>query len=62
MTKAGYVYIMASRRNGTIYGGVTSDLISGRATSNGAIEGFSAEYGRTLLVWFEAHDDLQHAR
>ena len=61
--KAGYVYLMASRRNGTLYLGVTSDLPA-RAYQhrNRLIEGFSKEYGCTLLVWFEAHDDLQSAR
>jgi len=63
MTKAGYVYIMANRRNGTIYIGVTSDLIL-RITQhrNGSFEGFSKRYCCTLLVWFEAYDDLQEAR
>jgi putative endonuclease len=61
--KAGFVYIMASRRNGTLYIGVTTDLIQ-RAFQhrNGLIEGFTREYGCTLLVWYEAFDDLQEAR
>ena len=61
--KAGFVYTMASRKNGTIYVGVTSDLI-GRvhAHREGLIPGFTKRYGCTLLVWFEAHDDLQEAR
>jgi putative endonuclease len=54
---------MASRRNGTLYLGVTSDL-PGRAYQhrNGLGGGFSKEHGCTLLVWYEAHDDLQAAR
>ncbi len=54
---------MASKRNGTLYLGVTSDLLA-RAFHHrtGMIEGFSKKYGCTLLVWFEAHDDLQNAR
>ncbi len=61
--KAGYVYLMASRRNGTLYLGVTSDLPA-RAYQhrNRLIDGFSKEHGCTLLVWFEAHDDLHSAR
>jgi putative endonuclease len=61
--KSGHVYIMASKRNGTIYIGVTSDLPQ-RATQHreGLIEGFTKEYGCTRLVWFEHHDDLQDAR
>ncbi|WP_448657517.1 GIY-YIG nuclease family protein [Sphingomonas sp. CJ99] len=63
MTKTGYVYIMASNRNGTLYIGVTSDLI-GRAYQHrmGLVEGFTKRYGCKTLVWFEAHDDLQAAR
>ncbi|KQT32823.1 endonuclease [Sphingomonas sp. Leaf412] len=63
MRKPGYVYIMASARNGTIYVGVTSDLAA-RAWQHrtGAIDGFTRQYGCTLLVWYEAHDDLENAR
>ena len=61
--KAGFVYIMANRRNGTIYVGVTSDLVK-RVWEhrNGVVPGFTKKYGCKLLVWFEAHDDLQEAR
>jgi putative endonuclease len=63
VAKPGYFYIMASRRNGTIYIGVTSDL-PGRAYQhrNGLIDGFTRQYGCKILVWHEAHDDLQDAR
>ena len=61
--KPGYVYIMASKRNGTIYIGVTGDL-AGRVWQhrNGLIAGFTKRYGCKLLVWYEVHDDLQQAR
>jgi putative endonuclease len=61
--KPGYVYIMANRKNGTIYTGVTSDLI-GRVYQHreGLAPGFTRRYGCKLLVWFEAHDELQGAR
>jgi putative endonuclease len=63
MEKPGYVYIMASRRNGTIYIGVTSDL-AGRAYQHrcGVIEGFTKRYDCKLLVWYEAHDTIEAAR
>jgi putative endonuclease len=54
---------MASWRNGTLYLGVTGDLIQRTYQHReGLIDGFSKEHGCTLLVWFEAHDDLQEAR
>jgi putative endonuclease len=61
--KAGYVYIMANRRNGTIYIGVTSDLIA-RAYQHreGLVPGFTKRYGCKLLVYFVVYDDLQDAR
>ncbi len=61
--KQGFVYIMASRRNGTLYIGVTSDLAP-RVYEHreGLIDGFTKKYGCTLLVWFEAFDDLEAAR
>ncbi|MBO9603237.1 MAG: GIY-YIG nuclease family protein [Novosphingobium sp.] len=54
---------MASKRNGTLYLGVTSDL-PGRAYQhrNGLVEGFSKKHGCWLLVWYQASDDLQAAR
>ena len=61
--KPGYVYIMASGRNGTLYIGVTSDLAK-RAWEhrNGVLPGFTRKHGCKLLVWYEAFDDLQDAR
>jgi putative endonuclease len=51
------VYILASRRHGTLYIGVTSDLISRIAQhKNGEFDGFTKRYGVTQLVWFERHD------
>ena len=63
MGKPGYVYIMASQRNGTIYLGVTSDLPKRvYEHRNGLIDGFTSKHGCKLLVWFEAYDDIQEAR
>lgn len=61
--KAGYVYIMASCRNGTLYIGVTSDLVK-RVWEhrNGVIPGFTRRYRCKLLVWYESHEELQQAR
>jgi len=61
--KPGYVYIMANRKNGAIYIGVTSDLAK-RVWEhrNGIVPGFTKKYGCKLLVWYEAHVDLQQAR
>ena len=63
MNKAGYVYIMASQRNGTLYLGVTSDLPK-RVWEhrNGIAPGFTKKYGCKLLVWFQAFEDLEAAR
>ena len=61
--KAGFVYIMASGKNGTIYTGVTSELVPRvYAHRGGLIDGFTKRYGCKNLVWFEAFDDLQEAR
>ena len=56
------VYILASRRNGTLYVGVTSDLTK-RAWEhrNAAVEGFTKRYAIRTLVWFEAHDTMESA-
>ena len=63
MARPGYVYIMASRRNGTLYLGVTSDLIQRvYQHRNGQTDGFSKRYGCRILVWYAAFDDIQDAR
>jgi putative endonuclease len=61
--KRGFVYIMTSGRNGTLYIGVTSDLTK-RAYEhrNALVAGFTRKYGCKLLVWYEVHDDIQQAR
>ncbi|HEU0310056.1 MAG TPA: GIY-YIG nuclease family protein [Sphingomicrobium sp.] len=61
--KRGFVYIMASGRNGTIYIGCASDLVQ-RAWQhrNGVADSFTRKHGCKLLVWYEAFEDLQEAR
>ncbi len=56
------VYILASKRNGTLYTGVTSDL-AGRVWEHkqGLVPGFTRKYGCTLLVWFEQHEHTHAA-
>jgi len=63
VVKGGFVYIMASDRNGTLYIGVTSTLMK-RAYEhrNGLVAGFTRKYRCKLLVWYEVHDDIQQAR
>jgi len=58
----GFVYILASRRNGTLYVGVTSDLAR-RVWQHrtGAVEGFTSRYGVHHLVWYEAHERIVDA-
>ena len=63
MEKAGFVYIMASQRNGTIYIGVTSDLAKrGWEHRNEIVPGFATKYRCHHLVWYEAHDSIEAAR
>jgi putative endonuclease len=56
------VYIMASKRNGTLYTGVTSNLVQ-RAFQHrtGQSEGFTSRYGCKLLVWYEVGGDMTAA-
>jgi putative endonuclease len=57
-----YVYILASRRNGTLYTGVTGDILRRiYEHKNDIREGFTSRYGVHLLVWFEAHEDIEAA-
>ncbi len=56
------VYIVASKRNGTLYVGVTSNLVQ-RAWQHreGVADGFSKRYDCKVLVWFELHSTMEHA-
>ncbi len=56
------VYIMANGRNGTLYTGVTSDLVQRVWQHREAeVPGFASRYGCKLLVWYELHDDMKAA-
>ena len=62
MERSGFVYIMASQRNGTLYTGVISDLPYRVAQHKaGTLGGFSDRYGCKVLVWFEQHDEIEAA-
>ena len=57
-----YVYLLASQKNGTLYTGVTSDLIKRVwQHKNNVVEGFSKKYHVHLLVWYEVHDEIESA-
>jgi putative endonuclease len=58
----GYVYILASRKHGTLYTGITSDLL-GRVHQhrNETFSGFTADHGVKRLVWFETHGSIEAA-
>ena len=60
--KSPCVYIMASKRNGTLYIGVTSDVVR-RAWEHksDAIDGFTKKYGVHLLVYYEMHASMPDA-
>lgn len=62
MAKQPCVYLMASRRNGTLYVGVTSDLIKRVwEHKNGAVEGFTKRYNVHKLAWYEVHESMESA-
>ena len=56
------VYMLTSKRNGTIYTGVTSNLLK-RVWEhrNHAVEGFTRKYGVSILVWYEIHETMKSA-
>jgi putative endonuclease len=62
MERSSYVYILASRRNGTLYTGVTGDL-SRRVYQHkeGSSSGFTATYDVKRLVWYEIFADISDA-
>lgn len=57
-----HVYLLASHRNGTLYLGVTSNLMQRVAQHRAeTLGGFTAQYGVKLLVWYEQHATMEHA-
>ena len=57
-----WTYMLASKRNGTLYIGVTNDLTRRLSEHReGAVPGFTAKYGVHRLVWCEQHEDVEHA-
>jgi putative endonuclease len=62
MVKGGFVYLLASGRNGTLYLGVTSDLTRRMAQHRQkTLGGFTARYSVERLVWFEALPTIEDA-
>jgi len=60
--KCFFVYILASERNGTLYGDVTSDLVKRIwQHRNDEADGFTKKYGAHALVWFEQHENAESA-
>jgi putative endonuclease len=56
------VYILASKRNGTVYTGVTSNLQKRLVEHQlGAVEGFTKKYHVHMLVYYEVHEDMYTA-
>lgn len=57
-----YVYILASKKNGTLYIGVTNDLARRvHEHREGHADGFTKRYGVKMLVYFEMHDRVEQA-
>ena len=57
-----FVYLMASKKNGTLYVGVTNDLVRRvYEHKNGLVEGFTSRYAVHQLVWFESTPAVEAA-
>jgi putative endonuclease len=57
-----YVYLLASQRNGTLYLGVTNDVVKRTWQHKGDfVEGFTSKYGVHQLVWYEVHESIEAA-
>jgi putative endonuclease len=57
-----YVYILASKRNGTLYTGVTSDIVQRVwQHKNNMVQGFTKKYDVKTLVYYEVHDNVEIA-
>jgi putative endonuclease len=62
MSKTYYVYMLANRRNGTLYLGVTNNL-SRRVYEHKtkSVKGFTSRYGVHMLVWYETYEEIDDA-
>ena len=57
-----YVYILSSNRNGTLYTGITSNLLKRvYEHKHGLVEGFTKKYNVHNLVWYELHESVESA-
>ena len=57
-----FVYILASKRNGTLYIGVTSDIVKRiYEHKNNLVEGFTSQYNVHMLVYYEIYEDVTAA-
>ena len=62
MKKQPCVYILASKKNGTLYTGVTSDLVKRvYEHKQGIFSGFTKRYNIKMLVYYEIFEDMIHA-
>lgn len=62
MKKQPAVYILASKKNGTLYIGVTSDIVKRVwEHKNNQVEGFTQQYQVHQLVWYELHETMESA-
>jgi putative endonuclease len=62
MRKDSYIYILASDRNGTLYVGVTSDLVKRISEHKSKqVKGFTEKYNVTTLVYYEVHAGIEEA-
>lgn len=59
---SGYVYILANKRNGTLYIGVTNDLARRVwEHKNDVVKGFTSRYKIHTLVWYQVHENIEEA-
>ncbi|HAF44130.1 MAG: GIY-YIG nuclease [Sideroxydans sp. GWF2_59_14] len=62
MRKIPCVYLLASKRNGTLYVGVSSDLVKRIwEHKNHVVDGFTKQHGVDQLVWYEVHETMESA-
>ena len=62
MSKQPCVYILASKKNGTLYVGVTSNVLKRVwEHKNDLVDGFTGQYGVHHLVWYEIHETMESA-